>query len=248
MPSKTYLVTGANKGIGNGLVAVLLSRPGTTVIAGVRDPTQQVSKDLGLLPLGEGSKLITLKIDSTSSSDPVEAAKALQMDHGIKTLDVVIANAGTLTHFGPVLTTPPQALLEHFQINAIAPLQLISAMWPLMEASPSPQFYVVSTNIASLELSLQILIPALPYGVSKVAANFMVRKLHLENPSLVSVALHPGWVQTDMGWFAANNVGAKEIPVTIEQSVRGLLDIVDTASREKTSGKFIGYDGAEVPW
>ncbi|RDW62187.1 hypothetical protein BP6252_11620 [Coleophoma cylindrospora] len=248
MPQRIYLVTGANKGIGNGLVAALLSRPGTTVIAGVRDPAQQVSRDLGLLPVGEDSRLITVKLDSTSSSDPIEAAKALQSEHGITTLDVVIANAGIMTHFGTVLSTPPEALLEHFQINTIAPLQLISAMWPLMERSPSPQFYIISSNIASLELSLQLPIPALPYGVSKLAANFIIRKLHLENPSLVSVALNPGWVQTDMGWSSANSIGVNEVPVTVEQSVRGLLHVIDTASREKTSGKFVGYDGAEVPW
>jgi len=247
MSGKSYLITGANKGIGKGLVSSLLLRPNTTVIAGVRDPTAAVSKELSKLPAAAGSKLITLKLDSTSFTDAKDARTLLETKYGLTKLDVLIANAGVLTRFGPALETPAQDLIDVFSVNAVAPLVQLQGFWPLMQKSEKPGFFVVSTNIASLELMEHIPLPAISYGVSKIAANYIVRKLHFENPELVSVALHPGWVQTEMGWFAARSNGVAEVPVTVEQSVAGLLAQVDGANRE-TSGSFVGFDGKVVPW
>jgi norsolorinic acid ketoreductase len=248
MPSTSYLVTGANRGIGKGIVTALLARPNTTVIAGVRDPEADLSKALKSLPVASGSKLIIIKLDSTSTTDAELAAKTLASEYNLTSLDVLVANAGILQAFGPALQTPAKELAEVFNVNSIAPLVQLQGLWPLISKSAEPKFFVVSTNIASLGLMEHIPLQALSYGVSKVAANYIVRKLHFENPELVSVALHPGWVQTDMGWFAANSNGVKEVPVTIDQSASGLLNVIDTATKGKESGSFIGFDGAVVPW
>jgi len=248
MPSTSYLITGANRGIGKGLVTSLLARPNTTVIAGVRDPKAEVSKALASLPVASGSKLITIKLDSTSTTDAEVAAKTLASEYKLTSLDVLIANAGVLQAFGPALETPAKELADVFNVNSIAPLVQLQGLWPLISKSAEPKFFIVSTNIASLGLMEHIPLSALSYGVSKIAANYIVRKLHFENPELITVALHPGWVQTDMGWFAANSNGVKEVPVTVEQSVSGLLNVVDTATKGKESGSFIGYDGAVVAW
>lgn len=248
MSSKSYLITGANRGIGKGLVATLLSRPNTTVIAGVRDPSASTSQELSSLPVASGSKLITIKLDSTSLTDPEAARTTLESDHGLTKLDVIVANAGILHQFGPVLETPAKDFTDLFAVNAVAPLVQLQGLWPLLQKSSSPAFYVVSTNIASLGLMEHIPMAAVSYGVSKIAANYIVRKLHFENPGLITAALHPGWVQTDMGWFAAKSNGAKEVPVTIDQSVSGLLAQIDGATKEKTSGTFVGFDGAIIPW
>ena len=88
----------------------------------------------------------------------------------------------------------------------------------------------------------------MPYNMSKAAVNYAMRKLHFEFPQIVVSPLHPGWVQTDMGGEAAKVVGVKEgPPVTIDASVNGLARQIDSATRE-TSGRFWGYDDAEVPW
>lgn len=36
--------------------------------------------------------------------------------------------------------------------------------------------------------------------------------------------------------------------ITVEQSVEGLLARVDEATREKTGGTFLGYEGDTIPW
>lgn len=90
MSSTVYLVTGANRGIGRGLVATLLKRPSTKVIAAVRDTESSTSKALLSLPTSDNSHVILAKIDS---SDHSTAAKAVEQLQGIEKIDVVIANA-----------------------------------------------------------------------------------------------------------------------------------------------------------
>lgn len=248
MSSTTYLVTGPNRGLGKGFVTQLLSRPNTTVIAGVRDPTAPASKDLSNLPVATGSKLIVIKLDSTSRTDPEAARDVLESQYGISKLDVFIANAGILQRFGPALETPAQDLEETFAVNTVAPLVQLQGLWPLLQKSSAPKFFVVSTNMASFAMVEQIPFQAVSYSVSKVAVTFIVRKLHFENQDLITGALNPGFVQTDMGWFAAHAHGLKEIPVTIEQSVSGMLTQVDETTKEKNSGGFINFDGAIIPW
>lgn len=85
-----YLITGANRGIGKGLVAALLVRPSTTIIAAVRDTESSTSKSLSSLPTGQGSKIVLAKIDSSDHTTPAKAIEGLQ---GIDKIDVVIANA-----------------------------------------------------------------------------------------------------------------------------------------------------------
>ncbi|KAF6784873.1 aflatoxin biosynthesis ketoreductase Nor-1 (short-chain dehydrogenase), partial [Colletotrichum musicola] len=87
---KTYLITGPNRGIGKGFVSLLLQRPSTTIVAGVRDPSSEASQALTTLPKADGSRLILVKIDSAVETDPAAAVAELQAKHGITSLDVVI--------------------------------------------------------------------------------------------------------------------------------------------------------------
>ena len=37
-------------------------------------------------------------------------------------------------------------------------------------------------------------------------------------------------------------------PVAIEDGVNGLMDQIDKATRQETSGKFMTYSGDQIPW
>ncbi|TVY46924.1 Norsolorinic acid ketoreductase [Lachnellula occidentalis] len=90
--------------------------------------------------------------------------------------------------------------------------------------------------------------PTLAYGVSKAGANYFCRKVHFECEGVVALAVHPGWVKTSNGQAFADAVGVKEPPMDLEDSVKGVLQQIDAASKTTTSGTFVSYDGTVIPW
>ena len=56
---------------------------------------------------------------------------------------------------------------------------------------------------------------------------------------VICVVVHPGWVATDMGGAGA--------PVTPEESISGMLGVIDGLTPED-SGEHIDFTGARVPW
>ncbi len=251
----TYLITGASRGIGRGFVSALLQKPSTTVIAAVRDPLKSTSKSLAELPKAAGSKLIIVKIDSAEKSDASNAVRQLQEDYDIKHLDAVIANAG-IAHSGkPVIANSTDVVLEHFSVNAIGPLILFQATAELLKASKSghPTFIAISTligSISSMELLAQFPPTLSPYGASKAALNWFVRRIHFEEPWLTSFVFHPGLVLTDLalGSTKGSDLKLEDLgAITVDESVTGMIKTVEKASRE-ISGTFQNYDGTTIPW
>jgi norsolorinic acid ketoreductase len=246
MAGLTYLITGANRGIGKGLFETFISRPDTTVIAGVRN-VEKSTQNLSAVNVGKGSKVIIVKIDSTADADPAAAAVALKSKHKITKIDIVISCAGLMGAIYPTLETPIKDVRDQLEVNAVGPISLIQAFFPLLSASTSPKFLVISSSVGSISDMESIPAPFFGYGLSKAATNYLVRKLHFENPTLISMAFNPGWVQTDMGSGAAKGVGMDDAPMTLEDSVTKLVALFDGASREK-SGTFTSVTGETVPW
>ncbi|MCJ1431852.1 hypothetical protein MMC27_001207 [Xylographa pallens] len=244
----TYLITGANRGIGRGLLEVYLSRPNSIVVAGVRDPSNETSKSLSTIAVGKGSRLIVVKLDNLSETDAKSAVQLLKSEHSIDHLDTVIANSGIANYYGTALETPISELRDHINVNAIGTLILFQATWPLLQVSQNPKFILVSTGIASMGYMEHVPMAVTAYGSSKAAANFIVLKIHYEHPQLTVFPLHPGWVQTDMGNAGALANGLTEAPVSLKDCIEGMTTQIDGASREKSSGKFVAYDGSSLPW
>jgi len=246
MSGLTYVITGANRGIGKGLLSTLILRPNTTVVATVRD-VESATKTLSAVPVGKDSKLIIVKIDSTVDSDPAAAVEELKTKHNINHVDVLISNAGLLDVIAPVLETSADQVRKHFEVNSIGPLVLLQAFIKLLEASASPKFLVITSAIGSMGDMENFPVPFFAYGISKAAANYFVRKVAFENPKIVSAAFNPGWVQTDMGSGAAKGVGLADAPMTLEDSIKGLVKLFDEATLEKT-GTFTAVSGEPIPW
>ncbi|KEF55961.1 uncharacterized protein A1O9_07541 [Exophiala aquamarina CBS 119918] len=265
MPDRTViLITGSSRGIGKALLSTYLLRPKHTLIAGLRDPTSTAALALQDLPHGTDSKIITVKIDSTSSTDAQDAAEILVSQHGITKLDMVIANAGVSKYFGKARVTPATEMADHFAVNAVAPLLLFQATASLLDAAAaaaaptatptatipngSPKFVVLSSGAGSIGLVESLPVENTAYGASKAAANFVTRRIHYENPRLIAFPINPGWLQTDLGNHAAKTAGMTTAPVPIQDGVNGVIDQIDRATREDTSGQFMAYNGEKVPW
>lgn len=248
MPSNISLITGGNRGIGKGLVAALLSRPDAIVVATVRNPLDASSKALEDLPKGENSRLIVVKLDAQSETDAAAAAEKLSQEHGLNHIDTVIANAGISKYYGPAVATPLEEVREHFLVNSVGPLVLFQAFWPLLQQSAQPKFIAISTGLGSIGSMGDMPVPAMAYGTSKAALNYIIRKLHFENESLIAFPISPGWVQTDMGNAGALASGMEQAPLTLQESVDGILSRVDKATRESMGGTFQSFDGTTIDW
>jgi NAD(P)-dependent dehydrogenase (short-subunit alcohol dehydrogenase family) len=61
----------------------------------------------------------------------------------------------------------------------------------------------------------------------------------LRPDGIVVLAMHPGWVHTDMGGCSA--------PVAPAESAQGILRVADELTMADT-GAFYTYQGREVPW
>jgi len=246
MSGLTYLITGANRGIGKGLLEIIIARPETTVIAAVRDIAPS-TKALSSVKVGKDSKLIIVKIDSSVDTDPASAVAELKSKHSISKLDVLVSNAGFMGPSATVLETSADVVRQSLEINTIGPLNLIKAFYPLLEASSDPKFLVITSTIGSFGEMANYPVPFFSYGLSKAAANYLVSKLKYEVPKLTTIAFNPGWIKTDMGNFAATSVGMAEAPTELEGSVKGLVEQFDKATIEK-SGSFLTAEGQTIPW
>lgn len=86
------------------------------------------------------------------------------------------------------------------------------------------------------------------YAAAKAALNWITRAIHFSNEWLVAVALNPGLVQTGPGNWIAKEWGLGKATYTIEESVEGMMKVIDGATREEASGKFLRMNGTELPW
>ncbi|KAK5046815.1 hypothetical protein LTR84_007169 [Exophiala bonariae] len=248
----TVLVTGAKAGIGKGLLEAYASRPNTLAVAAIRNgPESPEALALTSLPTAQGSKIVVGQYDAGDKSSAVNLVEYLTRTHGIKTLDIVVANAGILKHYGPAKEARSELIEEHFRVNTVGPILLYQATRTLLLASTQqPKFFIISSSIGSNALQDNFPLEVLAYGTSKAAVNWVASRIHREEDRLVVIAMQPGWVTTDMGIRAAESAGltAADVPVSIEESVGGLVSFFDKADRSAHGGKFWDQKGEQVPW
>ncbi|KAK5989326.1 Norsolorinic acid ketoreductase nor1 [Cladobotryum mycophilum] len=242
----TVLITGANRGIGRGLLETYLVRPSHTVIAAVRDPGV-TGAALQSLPRAESTTFLVVKIDSTDHASPSAALSELQSKHKVRHLDLVIANAAISKVYPTAREAALEDLREHFEVNTLGPLALFQATIPLLEKTPGSKFVGISSSAASISGINHASEPESAYGLSKAGLNYLVRKMAFENEGVIIFSIHPGWVQTDMGHNAALKLGIDKPDITTEESVAGVIKVIDSATKE-TSGTFKVYDGDDFPW
>lgn len=228
------LVTGANRGIGLAFVARLLDR-GARVLACCRDPAR--AEVLRGLAAAHGERLSVHALDVADEAAiaalPAAAAKHLQR------IDLLINNAGVLVSGERFGNVQAESLAESFAVNASAPLLVTQALAPLLALGDKPRVLCMSSQIGSIAQTARF--RTISYAMSKAALNMAVRQLaaELTPRGILVLAVHPGWVKTTMG-----GKGATIAPAA---SAHALLDLIEHADMQ-AAGRFLAYDGAELPW
>ena len=149
MAPTVVLISGANRGLGKGLLELYLAKPEHTVIAFNRDPSHASSKALSELPTGSGSKLIVVKSDATVETDPLEAVKELEKQ-GIDHLDLVIANAAVGSIYPFVKDIKIVDLQAHLEANVFGVVMLYQATRPLLLKAETPKYVTMGSSAGCL--------------------------------------------------------------------------------------------------
>lgn len=224
---RTALIIGASRGLGLGLVQ-RLHEDGWKVIATVRDASRPGA--LGEVP---GVRIETLEMNDTAQLD------ALKQSLHDQTLDLVFINAGVMGPLPQDLeTVRTQDIGELFMTNAVAPIRVARRLAGLLR-DDSGVLAFMSSILGSVAIpdGNEVCL----YKASKAALNSMINSfvVELQRPGLCVLAMHPGWVKTDMG--------GENAEIDIHTSTRGMLEQIK-AQAGHGGLRYINYKGEALTW
>lgn len=225
--SRTALIIGASRGLGLGLVQ-RLHEDGWHITATVRNPQQP-----GALANVPGVHIEQLEMNDTVQLDSLKQRLQGQV------FDLIFVNAGVM---GPL----PQDLEavhnsdigDLFMTNAVAPIRVARRLvGQIREGSGVLAFMSSILGSITIPDGGEICL----YKASKAALNSMINSFFVEQqrPDLCVLAMHPGWVKTDMGGENAD--------IDVLTSTRGMIEQVKAQSG-KGGLRFINYKGAPLVW
>ena len=220
---------------------------GERVVAACRQPGRATA--LNALAGEYPGRLHVLPLEVAAAKSRAELVRELPLvlgggEDAAARLDLLVNNAGVLhpgERFGRV---DPAVLEDSLRTNAIAPFLLAQALAPwLRDAGPDgrggAKISNLSAQLGSIAGTARFGTPS--YAISKAAQNMasVLLAQALADRGIVVLALHPGWVQTDMGGARAT--------LAANDAVQGLLRVVDAAG-PADSGCFRDWRGDPLPW
>ena len=231
MPST--LITGANRGLGLALTKQYAAQ-GWRIYACCRDV--DAASQLNAVAAAAGENVTVHGLDVTAGASVAALAAAISNT----AIDVLLTNAGVYLDktegFGESKFDDWE---ETFRVNTFAPMRLAEAFVEQVARSDRKQIISISSAMGSQAENTDG--GAYAYRASKAALNAVTRSLaaDLKDRGITVAVFHPGWVSTDMGGSTA--------PVTPAESAHGIRAVIEGLTAAD-SGRFLGYDGAEIPW
>jgi NAD(P)-dependent dehydrogenase (short-subunit alcohol dehydrogenase family) len=223
------VVTGTNRGIGLELTRQLLAR-GDEVEALAREPDR--ARELRDLQRRHGRALSVLACDVSSDS----SVRAYASARPRAPVDLLINNAALYGTSRGLEREDPAEVLHVLDVNAVGALRMTQALLGALREGRDRKVAHISSGMGSIGENSSGGYYA--YRMSKAALNMFSATLaeEVRKHGLISVVLNPGWVQTDMG--------GKMAPTRPEESVQGMLRVIDGLNLER-SGRFFDYSGKE---
>ena len=216
----TFLVTGANRGIGYELCRQL--QAAGDVIAVCRSSSPELDR-----------LKVQVEADIDISSDK-SVAQLVERLQGV-TIDVLINNAG-VAQKNTLDDLDFDSIRQQFEVNALGALRITQALLPNLRAGA--KIVLITSRMGSIADNTSG--SSYGYRMSKAALSMAGKSLSIDlQPRQIAVAiLHPGMVSTDM---------TRHSGIPAAESVRGILERIQQLNLQN-SGTFWHANGEELPW
>ncbi|XP_078114190.1 LOW QUALITY PROTEIN: C-signal [Sander vitreus] len=202
---------------------------------------------------GQTSAAVDSSIALESIEKSVEEVGQLVQEEGLNRL----INNAAINVVADFYTVTAEKMIENYHTNAVAPLMIPKAFLPLLKQAVSrggaggarsmgtqrAEVINMTSLLGSVELNWGDRANNFkwyPYRVSKVLLPLDNRcmTVDLEPDGILCMAIHPGWVRTDMG--------GSEAPLSAE-SISSILSVIGGLT-EKDHGSFLNFTGEVLPW
>lgn len=219
------VITGISKGIGLALTEYAL-KENHQVYGVARNP----EKSPRLLQLQKDYP--SLHISEVELTDENAGQKLLSSLNNLTQVDVLINNAGVYEN-----DSSKMAFMKSFEINSYIPFMVTNLFLPKLKNAKNPRVIHITSLMGSISDNTSG--NSFAYRASKSALNMIHKCLSIDNPWLISAAIHPGWVKTDMGGESA--------PLAPEAAAFGIWTVINQLDKSE-SGCFKDYQGRSLPW
>lgn len=227
----TILITGVNRGIG--LQAFQhYADLGWQVIGTCRDPGS--AAEARAIAESDNVSLHALEVTDTT------AVEALARQLAGTTIDVLLLNAGMMGKASMKLGELDAAdFLRVMEVNVVALAMCVQAFSSHVAASERGVIVGMGSFLGSMACNTDG--GGYSYRASKAGVHAIMRSVSfdLKDQGVLAIAMHPGWVQTEMGGPNAT--------ISTEESVRGMAKVIENLGPED-SGRLLTYSGEELPW
>ena len=228
------LITGANRGLGLELTRLCEAR-GDRVFAGCRSPEHDTElKDLSAQSNGQVS-ILPLEIMDAESLDRC----LRQVRSEVDALDMLINNAAINAEGETLRTFDAEKAAQQWMVNAVGQVLVAQKFLDLLKAGTDPKIINITSEAGSISTMNRF--RGYYYFGSKAAMNMFSRSMAWDpdTAGIITIALHPGWVRTDMGGSNAD--------LSATESAEGTLKVIANLTSDD-NGKFYTWDGKEYPW
>lgn len=238
------LVTGANRGIGLELVRQYSE-------AGYRVHACHRSESEALDSLASNAESVTAhRIDITDH----EAVDWLADSLNDESIDILINNAGRYGKIGLAVGGAEDQAFGNsdyddwaytFNVNVFGPMKVSEAFVEHIARSDAKKIVHITSFLGSSTLNTRAASGEFAggmyaYRTSKTSVNILTRSMaeDLAPRGITVMAVHPGWVKTDMG--------GPDAQVDAKTSVDGIRNVIESTSLED-SGILCTFDGEILP-